>query len=175
MPGGSAPQSITSAGGWGYPVPAGLAFRVRCSFLPVMHDVLWARVKRKIESLPDAQVYQVLDYIEFLESKYAQPDMERQASGLQRLAEGLEDRLRKRAFNPSNVREAFQLIAAADRALSGVVRAGREILGDFAEGVKNGGSGEPEATAQADPDPEPGEIAARAARGGRGDESSGDS
>lgn len=135
-----------------------------------MHDVLWARVKRKIESLPEAQVYQVLDYIEFLESKYAQPDMERQATGLQRLAEGLEDRLRKRAFNPSNVREAFQLIAAADRALSGVVRAGREILGEVAEGVKTSGSSEPEVTAQADP--EPGEAAARAERV---DESPGDS
>lgn len=139
-----------------------------------MHDVLWARVKRKIESLPEAQVYQVLDYIEFLESKYAQEDLEKQASGLQRLAEGLEDRLRKRAFNPSNIREAFQLIAAADRALSGVARAGREILGDFAEGVKGGGSDEP-ATEQADADVEPGETAARPARAGRADGSSGDS
>jgi len=136
-----------------------------------MHDVLWARVKRKIESLPEAQVYQVLDYIEFLESKYAQADMEKQATGLQRLAEGLEDRLRKRAFNPSNIREAFQLIAAADRALSGVARAGKEILGDFAEGVKGGESGESTAE-QADADSEPGETADEASRTGRPDESS---
>lgn len=91
---------------------------------------------RKIESLPEAQVYQVLDFIEFLESKYAAADMEKQASGLQRLAEGLEDKLRKRAFNPSNLREAFQLLAAADRAISGVTQAGREILGGLAEGAK---------------------------------------
>lgn len=144
-----------------------------------MHDVLWARVKRKIESLPEAQVYQVLDYIEFLESKYAQADMEKQATGLQRLAEGLEDRLRKRAFNPSNIREAFQLIAAADRALSGVARAGREILGDFAEGVKggesgeSGESGEPRGAKQADAEPKPGENAAETVRAGHADESSG--
>lgn len=137
-----------------------------------MHDVLWARVKRKIESLPEAQVYQVLDYIEFLESKYAQADMEKQATGLQRLAEGLEDRLRKRAFNPSNIREAFQLIAAADRALSGVARAGKEILGDFAEGVKGGESGEPPAAEDADADSEPGDTVAGAARTGRAAESS---
>lgn len=93
---------------------------------------------RKIESLPEAQVYQVLDYIEFLESKYTQEDLGSEASGLQRLAEGLEDKLRKRAFNPSNFREAFQLIAAADRAISGVARAGREILGEFSEGGKGG-------------------------------------
>lgn len=140
-----------------------------------MHDVLWARVKRKIESLPEAQVYQVLDYIEFLESKYAQADLKKQATGLQRLAEGLEDRLRKRAFNPSNIREAFQLIAAADRALSGVARAGREILGDFAEGVKGGGSGDPGAAEQGDADPEPGETAAQRDRAERADPSSDDS
>ena len=97
-----------------------------------MHDVLRARVLRRIESLPEAQVYQVLDYIEFLESKYA-PDLKEQTSGLQRLAEGLEDQLRKRAFNPSNLREAFQLIAAADRALSSVAQAGRELLGEVGE------------------------------------------
>lgn len=101
-----------------------------------MHDVLRARVMRKIESLPEVQVYQVLDYIEFLESKYVADDMAKQASGLQKLAEGLEDKLRKRAFNPSNLREAFQLLAAADRAVRGVTQAGREILGT-AEAAKD--------------------------------------
>ena len=53
-----------------------------------MHDVLRQRLLRKIESLPDEQIYQILDYIEFLESKYAATEgME--ASGLQRFAEGL--------------------------------------------------------------------------------------
>ena len=84
-----------------------------------MHDVLRQRLIRKIESLPDEQIYQVLDYIEFLESKYAgQIDVE--ASGLQKFAEGLEDKLRRRAVSPTTIREAFQLISAADRVLSGV-------------------------------------------------------
>jgi hypothetical protein len=95
-----------------------------------MHDVLRARVLRKIESLPEAQMYQVLDYIEFLEGKYAK-ELAQEASGLQKLAEGLEDKLRKRAVNPANLREAFQLIAAADRALSGVTKAGKQLLGEL--------------------------------------------
>ncbi|NNF26780.1 MAG: DUF2281 domain-containing protein [Gemmatimonadetes bacterium] len=106
---------------------------VRSASFQAMHDVLRARVLRKIESLPENQVYQVLDFIEFLESKYV-PDLKAQTSGLQRLAEGLEDQLRKRAFNPGNLREAFQLIAAADRALSSVAQAGRQLLGDVVEG-----------------------------------------
>ena len=93
---------------------------------------------RKIESLPEEQVYQVLDYIEFLESKYASPDLEKRPGGFQKLGEGIEDRMRKRAFNPSNLREAFQVIAAADRALSGVAKAGRELFDEIAGGVTGG-------------------------------------
>jgi hypothetical protein len=95
-----------------------------------MHDVLRQRVIRHLESLPEEQIYQVLDYIEFLESKYAR-NLQVEASALQRFAEGLEDKLRKKAMSPHTLREAFQLIAAADRVLSSVSNAGREILGEL--------------------------------------------
>jgi hypothetical protein len=95
-----------------------------------MHDVLRQRLVRKIESLPDEQIYQILDYIEFLEAKYAST-VNVEASGLQKFAEGLEDKLRRRAVSPSTIREAFQLISAADRVLSGVSSAGRQILSDL--------------------------------------------
>ncbi len=100
-----------------------------------MHDALRQRLIRKIESLPDDKIYQVLDYLEFLESKYAS-DAAVQASGLQKFAEGLEDKMRRRAVSPSTIREAFQLISAADRVLSGVSSAGRQILNDLAEVVE---------------------------------------
>ena len=99
-----------------------------------MHDVLRARVMRKIESLPEEQVYQVLDYIEFLDSRYGSPDQQKQAGGFQRLAEGLEDGLRNRSLDPSRLREAFQVFAAADRAMSGVAKAGRQLLDEIAGG-----------------------------------------
>ena len=95
-----------------------------------MHDVLRARLLRKIESLPEDQIYQVLDYIEFLETKYT-GDMAEETSGLQRFAERLEDRLRRKTVSPANIREAFQLIAAADRALSSVSQAGKQIMSDL--------------------------------------------
>jgi len=37
-----------------------------------VNDVLAERIRRKMETLSDEQAYQVLDYVEFLESKYAQ-------------------------------------------------------------------------------------------------------
>ena len=106
-----------------------------------MHDVLRQRLLRKIESLPDEQIYQVLDYIEFLEAKYASAELV-EASGLQKFAEGLEDKLRKRAVSPANIREAFQLISAADRVLSGVSSAGKQILRDLNQALEVSEEGE---------------------------------
>jgi hypothetical protein len=127
-----------------------------------MHDVLRQRLLRKIESLPDEQIYQVLDYIEFLESKYADTDPI-ETSGLQKFAEGLEDKLRKRAVSPNTIREAFQLISAADRVLSGVSSAGKQILADLNQALEPV-EGDEERTAR--PRPEPRADAPKARGGG---------
>ncbi len=100
-----------------------------------MHDVLRQRLLRKIESLPDERIYQVLDFIEFLDSKYALTTPV-EASGLQKFAENLEDKLRRKAVSPTTIREAFQLISAADRVLSGVSSAGKQILADLGEALE---------------------------------------
>ena len=98
------------------------------------HSVLRQRLMRLIEALPEEQVYQVLDYIEFLESKYGQESAP-SASGLQKIAEGIEDRLRRRSVNPGTIREAFQVISAADRVLSGVSAAGKRVLNELGQVV----------------------------------------
>lgn len=95
-----------------------------------MHETLRRRIVRRMETLPEPQLYQVLDYIEFLESRYARGVPEA-SSALQGLAERLEDGLRSRTVSPSRLREAFQLIGAADRALRSVSEAGREILSEL--------------------------------------------
>lgn len=106
-----------------------------------MNDVLRKRLMRKLESLPEAQLYQALDFIEFLESRYAPGgSLVEESSGLQRFAENLEDRLRRKAVSPATIREAFQLIASADRVLSDVANAGRQLLGDL---TPEGGQGAP--------------------------------
>ena len=98
--------------------------------LSTMHDVLRQRLIRKIEGLPDEQVYQILDYIEFMESKYAIKD-DVEASGFQRFAEEVEDKLRRRAVSPGTIRRAFQLISSTDKVLADVSSAGRKILNDL--------------------------------------------
>jgi hypothetical protein len=118
-----------------------------------MHETLRRRILRRLEALPEAKLYQALDYIEFLESQYARTASADEVSGLQRLAERLEDGLRRRTVSPSSLREAFQLIAAADRVLSSVTEAGKEILAELQGGegprteARQGGSAKLDAEA----------------------------
>ena len=115
-----------------------------------MHDVLRTRLLRKLESLPEDQVYQILDYIEFLESKYA-PDPSAETTGLQSFAEKLEDQLRRRTVSPASLREAFQLISAADKVLSNVANMGKELLGDL-NGSTEGKGSKSAASPKSDPE-----------------------
>lgn len=103
-----------------------------------MHEAMRKRILRRLETLPESQLYQVLDYIEFLESRYNRGIPE-ETTALQKLAEKLEDGLRKGNVNPSNLREAFQLISTADRVLSSVSAAGKQLLDELQ--VTEGGGG----------------------------------
>src|SRR5437870_509719 len=57
-----------------------------------MNEILLERLRRKLEALPDEKAYEVLDFIEFLESKYA--ERAAGAPAFQKVAETLEDTMR---------------------------------------------------------------------------------
>jgi hypothetical protein len=92
-----------------------------------MHDIMRERIRRKLEVLPEAQLYQVLDYIEFLEAKYAAAKS-RQPDGLQRFAERLEDSMRMRSVAPRVISGTLGLMSTAQKMLRTVTEAGKEIL-----------------------------------------------
>jgi hypothetical protein len=101
-----------------------------------MHDVMRKRLWRKLESLPDEQIYQVLDFIEFLESKYVQqPRVE--ASGIQRFAERFEDRMRARDLAPRAMSGTMKLIGTAGRVLDNLAGAGQELLKGVESGISS--------------------------------------
>ena len=93
-----------------------------------MHDILKDRILRRLEALPEDRLYQVLDYIEFLESKYAQ----RQAPGpnvFQRFAEGVEDTLRAGNVSVTAVSVAMGFMSKAMGVLNSVAAAGTSVAG----------------------------------------------
>jgi hypothetical protein len=93
-----------------------------------MHDILRERLARQIEALPEQQLYQVLDYIEFLTSKYAKDAVRPPASAFQRFGERLEDKLRINRVGFDVIRGTLNVVGAADRVVSGLAEAGRSIL-----------------------------------------------
>lgn len=101
-----------------------------------MHDVLRQRLWRHIEALPEAQLYQALDYIEFLTSKYARDAVRAPGTGFQRFGERLEDKMRGRGVGFSAIRGAMEALGSADRFFSGVAEAGRSVLREVEEGLK---------------------------------------
>lgn len=93
-----------------------------------MHDILRDRLWRKLEALPEQQLYQVLDYIEFLESKYA-PGQVRDPDMLTRFAEKFEDSMRMRSVAPKVIFGAVGLMGTARKVVRGVTDAGKDLLG----------------------------------------------
>lgn len=85
---------------------------------------------RRLEALPDERAYQVLDYIEFLESRYAERTPS-SASVFQRFTEGVEDTLRAGRVSTAAIAETMGLLNRAVGVLSGVAAAGRSVASDI--------------------------------------------
>lgn len=103
-----------------------------------MHDVMRKRILRKLEALPDEQLYQVLDFIEFLERKYA-PESASKPDGLQRFAERLEDRMRVRALNPRTMSGAMRVIGTAGRVWDNLAGASQGLLSGLESSLERRG------------------------------------
>ncbi|HET7552801.1 MAG TPA: hypothetical protein VFK04_16020 [Gemmatimonadaceae bacterium] len=94
-----------------------------------MNESLRDRILRRLDALSDERGYQVLDYVEFLESKYA--DKTAQTPNLfQRFTEGVEDSLRAGRVSASTIAETMGLLNKAMGVLSGVAAAGKSVASD---------------------------------------------
>lgn len=107
-----------------------------------MHDVMRKRIMRKLEALPDDRLYQVLDYVDFLESRYA-PGRAPEPSGFQRFAERLEDGMRGRTLGPRMIGGAMEWVGAAGRVLDEIAATGRDLVSAATPRPPETGSGGP--------------------------------
>jgi hypothetical protein len=97
-------------------------------------DFLRDRIARRLDALPNERLYQVLDYLEFLESKYARRQTA-SSNVFQRFAEGVEDTMRAGRVSANTIAEAMNLMNKAMGVLSGVAAAGKSVANDVV-GVK---------------------------------------
>lgn len=91
------------------------------------------RLLRRLEALPDERVFQVLDYLEFLESRYAARAAE--PSVVQRVAEGVQDTLRSANVSPAVIADTMAAMTKAMGVLGGVAAAAQSVVTDVAKGA----------------------------------------
>jgi hypothetical protein len=100
-----------------------------------MHDILRERLWRNLEALPEDRLYQVLDYVEFLTSKYAREGV-RSASGIRRFGEKLEDRMRMNGVGLSAIKGTLEVMGTADRVVADLASVGRSLLREVEQGLR---------------------------------------
>jgi len=94
------------------------------------------RISRKLDGLSDDRLYQLLDYAEFLESKYAEKTTA-PANVFQRFSEGVEDTLRAGRVSSTAISDTMGLLNKAVGVLNGVAAAGKSVASDFATAASN--------------------------------------
>lgn len=96
-----------------------------------MNEHLRDRILRKLDSLSDERGYQVLDYVEFLESRYA--ERQSPSNAFTRFTEAVEDRLRAGKVSAGAIAETMGLMNRAAGVLNSALAAGRSVASDIVD------------------------------------------
>jgi hypothetical protein len=91
-----------------------------------MNEVLSERIRRRLETLPEDKLYQVLDYIEFLESRFAVRAAG--APAFQKVAETLEDTMRAGRVPVNIIKGTMDAVGKAGRFFEGLAAAGKAAV-----------------------------------------------
>jgi hypothetical protein len=98
-----------------------------------MNDHLRSRIQRRLESLPDDRGYQILDYIEFLESRYADKSAPAGAANpFTKFTEAVEDKLRAGRVSTTAIAETVSLMNKASSVLSSALAATKTMANELA-------------------------------------------
>lgn len=117
-----------------------------------MDEILRKRIERKLDGLPEDKGYQVLDYIEFLESKYG--TSARQPTPIERITEGVGDAMRAVRVPSEAIRGTMGVVDSASRMMQRLANAGRAAAEELTGGASSappappaGGEAPPDAPA----------------------------
>ncbi|MBA3259101.1 MAG: hypothetical protein H0T68_06515 [Gemmatimonadales bacterium] len=91
-----------------------------------MNDLLKQRIARALEGLSDERGYQILDFIEFLDSKYA--ERSRPGGIFARLTETVEDTMRAGKLPIQAISGTMVLMDSAAKVMKGLAAAGQVVV-----------------------------------------------
>lgn len=97
-----------------------------------MNPYLRDKLIQKLETLSDERGYQVLDYVEFLESRYADRSAAAATGNpLSRFADAVEEKMRAGKVSASTIAETMGLMNKAMGVLNGAAAAGKSVANDL--------------------------------------------
>ena len=99
-----------------------------------MNDLLKQRIQRALETLSDERGYQILDYIEFLESKYAA--RQRPGGLFARLTETVEDTMRAGKLPVKAISGTMGIMDSAAKVMKGLAAAGQSVVDEAVKVVE---------------------------------------
>lgn len=121
-----------------------------------MNPNLRDRILRKLDTLSDERGYQALDYVEFLEARYAEKPADT-GNLFRQFTEGLEDKLRAGKVSASTIVDTMGILNKAVGMLEGVAAAGKSVANDIVAVAQRAATpADGAAGASATPGPTPG-------------------
>jgi hypothetical protein len=97
-----------------------------------LNEHLRDRILRKLETLSDERGYQVLDYVEFLESRYAERTSPT-ANTFTKFTEAIEDKLRSANVSASAIAETLGFMNRAANVLNNAIATGKTVANDLVD------------------------------------------
>lgn len=115
-----------------------------------MQDHLKDRILRRLEELPDERAYQVLDYIEFLTSKYAErstPD-----NIFTRLQDTVENTMRAGKMPVEAITSTVTFFDGASKVMRGLATAAQSVVDEAAKVARGSGTGSDVSSTESKPE-----------------------
>src|SRR3954464_2288445 len=109
-----------------------------------MNEHLRDRILRKLETLSDERGYQVLDYVEFLESRYAERASPT-ANTFTKFTEAIEDKLRAGKVSASAIAETVGFMNRAANVLNSAIETGKTVANDLVDKARTATESRPPA------------------------------
>ena len=107
-----------------------------------MNDLLKQRINRMLDAASDERGYQILDYVEFLDSKYAartEPD-----NFLSKITATVENTMRAGKLPVQAISGTMSLMDSAAKVMKGLVAAGQAVVDEAVKAAESSRSEESE-------------------------------
>jgi hypothetical protein len=115
-----------------------------------MNENLRAKITGRLDALSDEMGRQLLDYLEFLESKHNRS--RRAPSPVQKLTESLEDKFGSVSITDVATKGAAQVMETAGKLMDGLAAASRVVAEELQPEAGNGSGGKDAADTESEPE-----------------------